>query len=68
MELYKKEPRNIESNYRPVSIFYNLFVTGVWKMSISHVSSFFEEKVSKYQCKFDKRFSAQQCPVEMIEN
>ena len=64
--VHKKDSRNIESNYRPVSILSN--ISKIFERCLyNQVSDFFEEKVSNYQCSFRKGFSAQHCLLVMIE-
>ena len=62
----KKDSKNIESNYRPVSILSD--ISKIYERCLcSQISKFFEEKLSDYQCAFRKGFNAQHCLVIMIE-
>ena len=64
--VHKKDSRNIESNYRPVSILSN--ISKIYERCLyNQISDFFEEKFSNYQCGFRKGFSAQHCLLVMIE-
>ena len=64
--VHQKDSRNIESNYRPVSILSN--ISKIYEMCLcNQISDFFEEKFSNYQCGFRKRFSAQHCRLVMIK-
>ena len=65
--VHKKDSRNIETNYRPVSILSN--ISKIYERCLySQIANFFDEKLSPYQCGFRKGFSAQQCLIVMIEN
>ena len=65
--IHKKDSRNIESNYRSVSILSN--ISKIYERCLyTQIASFFEDKLSRYQCGFRKGFSAQQCLIVMIEN
>ena len=65
--IHKKDSRNIESNYRPVSILSN--ISKIYERCLyTQITSFFEDKFSRYQCGFRKGFNAQQCLIVMIEN
>ena len=60
--VHKKDSKNIESNYRPVSILSN--ISKIYERCLySQISKFFEEKLSDYQCGFRKGFNAQHCLV-----
>ena len=64
--VHKKDSKNIESNYRPVSILSN--ISKIYERCLySQISNFFEEKLSIYQCGFRKGYSAQHCLIVMIE-
>ena len=64
--IHKKDSRNKECNYRPVSILSN--ISKIYERCLySQITNFFEEKLSRYQCGFRKGFSAQQCLLVMIE-
>ena len=64
--VHKKDSRNIESNYRPVSILSNILK--IYERCLyNQISDFFEEKFSNYQCGFRKGFSAQHCLLVMIK-
>lgn len=64
--VHKKDSKNIESNYRPVSILSN--ISKVYERCLyNQISEFFEKKLSDYQCGFRKGFSAQHCLLVMIE-
>ena len=65
--VHKKDSKNVESNYRPVSILSNM--SKIYERCLYYqISNYFEEKLSKYQCGFRMGFSAQQCLLVMIEN
>ena len=62
----KKDSKNIEYNYRPVSILPN--ISKIYERCLySQISKIFEEKLSDYQCSFRKGFNAQHCFVVLIE-
>ena len=62
--VHKKDFKNIESNYRPVSILSN--ISKIYERSLySQISKFFEEKLS--DCGFLQGFNGQHCLVVMIE-
>ena len=64
--VHKKDSKNIEYNYRPVSILSN--ISKIYERCLySQISKFFEEKLSDYQIGFRKGFNAQHCLVVMIE-
>ena len=64
--VHKKNSRNIESNYRPVSILSN--ISKIYKKCLcNQISDFFEEKFFNYQCGFRKGFTAQHCLLVMTE-
>ena len=64
--VHKKDSRNIESNYRHVSILSN--ISKVYERCLfNQISDFCEVKFSNYQCGFRKGFSAQHCLLVMIE-
>ena len=64
--VHKKESRENEANYRPISILPNL--SKIYERCMhKQMSDFFENVLSKYQCGFRKGFSSQQCLVAMIE-
>ena len=64
--VHKKDSKNIESNYRPVSILSN--ISKIYERCLySQIANFFEQKFSNYQCGFRKGFSAQHCLIVMIE-
>ena len=65
--VHKKDSKNKENNYRPVSILSNiskLYERIMFKQMLEYFEkSFFP----KYQCRFRKGFSAQYCLVAMLE-
>ena len=64
--VHKKDSKNIESNYRPVSILSN--ISKIYERCLySQISKFFEEKLSDYQYGFRKGFNTQHCVIVMIE-
>ena len=64
--VHKKDSRNIELNYRPVSILSN--ISKIYERCLyNQISDFFEEKFCNYQCGFCKGFSAQHCLLVMIK-
>ena len=64
--VHKKDSRENEANYRPVSILPN--ISKIYEKSMyKQISDFFENILSKYQCGFRKGFSSQQCLLVMIE-
>ena len=55
--VHKKDFKNIDSNYRPVSILSN--ISKIYERCLySQISKFFEEKLSDYQCGLCKGFNA----------
>ena len=63
---YKKGKKDIKGNYRPVSILPDLSKI-FEKCMFKQMSQLFENIFSKYQYRFWKRFSTQQCLLAMIE-
>ena len=64
--VFKKGPRNCETNYRPVSILPNISKT-YQRCIYRQMSNFFDETLSKYQCGFRKGFKSQDCLAFMVE-
>ena len=64
--VHKKDSRENEANYRPVSILPN--ISKIYeKCMYKQISDYFENILSKYQCGFRKGFSSQHCLLVMIE-
>ena len=63
--VHKKDSKNTESNYRPVSILSN--ISKIYEKSFSQNSNYFEKILSRYQFGFQKGHSTQQCLLVMIE-
>ena len=64
--VYKKGNRSDKNNYRPVSILSNLSKS-FKRCLCNQISTFFEDILSKYQCRFRKEHSAQDCLVALTE-
>ena len=64
--LYKKGKKDVNDNYRPVSILPNLSKI-FEKCMFKQITQFFDKIFSKYQCGFRKGFSTQQCLLAMLE-
>ena len=64
--LHQKGKKDIEGNYRPVSILPNLSKI-FEKCMLEQMSQFFGNIFSKYQCTFRKGFSTQQCVLPILE-
>ena len=63
---HKKGSKNLKENFRPLSILPNaskLFEKCLFKQ----ITSFFDDKFSKFQCGFRKGYSAQHCLIVMLE-
>ena len=64
--VFKKDDRNLKSNYRPISILSNL--SKVFEKIIhDQISVFFLDVLSKYQCGFRKSISTHHCLIVMTE-
>ena len=64
--VYRKENRSDKDNYRPVSILLNL--SNIFERYLcKQISTFFDDILSKYQCRFRKGHSAQHCLLALIE-
>ena len=64
--IYEKESRNENENYRPVSILLNL--SKIFELCMhDQLKDYFDKILSKYQCRFRKRFRTQRCLIAMIE-
>ena len=64
--LYKKDGRKEKSNYRPVSILSN--VSKVYERCLyDQIYDSFENKFSRYQCRFRKGFNTQNAILFMVE-
>ena len=64
--VFKKGERECKNNYRPVSILSNvskIFERIIFNQILNYMDSFF----SKFQCRFRKGYSTQQCLLSMIE-
>ena len=66
MLVFKKDYRNLKSNYRLISILSNL--SKVFEKIIhDQISIFVLDILSKYQCGFRNVFSTQNCLIAVIE-
>ena len=64
--VHKKGSKNFKENFRPISILPN--VSKIFEKCLyKQMYSFFENKLSKYQCGFRKGYSAQHCLIIMLE-
>ena len=64
--VFKKGERECKNDYRPVSIWSNvskIFERIIFRQISNYMDSFF----SKYQCRFRKGYSSQQCLLSMLE-
>ena len=65
--VYKKGNRSVKDNYRPVSILPNL--SKVFERCLyKQMSPYFDNILSKCQCRFRKNHNAQHCLLALIEN
>ena len=64
--VFKKNDKSDKNNYRPISILPNL--SKVYEQIMQNqIYSYLNKIFSKYQCGFQKGFSAQHCLIAMIE-
>ena len=61
----KKGTKTSKDNYRPVSILSNISKF-YERLMFKQISEYFEPILSKFQCGFGKRFSAQHCLLSML--
>ena len=62
----KKKSKLSKENYRPISILPN--VSRIYERCLyDQIATYFEHIFSRYQCRFRKGYSAQQCLIAMIE-
>ena len=63
---YKKKSRSSKDNYRPVSIFSN--ISKIYERCIyDQIQNYFDQILSKYQCRFRKVYNAKHCLITLIE-
>ena len=63
---YKKKSKYPKENYRPVSIRSN--ISKIYERCIyDQIEKYFNDILSKYQCGFQKAYSAQHCLMSLIE-
>ena len=64
--VYKKKSKLPKENYRPISILPN--ISKLYERYLyDQISKYFENRFSKFQCGFQKGYSAQHCLLAMIE-
>ena len=64
--IFKKESKNKKENFRPVSIL--LVLSKIFeKLMSEQLSTFFENILSKFYCRFRKGYSTQHCLLLMLE-
>ena len=64
--VHKKGAKSSKDNYRPVSILSN--ISKIYeRLLFKQISEYFEPILSKFQCGFRKRYSAQHCLLAMLE-
>ena len=64
--LHKKGKKDLQENYRPVSIL-PVFSKVFERSMFAQMSSFFDNFLSKQQCGFRKGYSTQQCLLALLE-
>ena len=63
---HNKSPKTSKDNYRPVSILSN--ISKIYeRLMFKQISEYFEPILSKFQCRFRTGYSAQHCPLAMLE-
>ena len=63
---YKKKSRSSKDNYRPVSILSN--ISKIYeRCTYDQIQNYFDQILSKYQCRFRKGYNAQHCLITLIE-
>ena len=63
---YKKGGRNDKTNYRPVSIL--PIISKIYeRFMFLQISEYFENKLSQFQCGFQKGYNSQYCLIRMLE-
>ena len=64
--VYKKRSKLPKENYRPISILPN--ISKLYERYLyDQISKYFENRFSKFQCGFQKGYTAQHCLLAMIE-
>ena len=63
---FKKKSKTSKDNYRPISILPNM--SKIYERCLyNQIQTYFDNILSKYQCRLCKRFNAKHCLVSMIE-
>ena len=65
--IHKKDDKNDKENYHPINILSNLCKV-YERLMYNQIYPYFQTTFSKFQCGFEKDFSAQYCLLAMVDN